>query len=375
MSSRFSVRVYRQSAAGKLKFELKTFIKLLKNLIYRVLRATLENFPTSRRRKTPETNIFSKNQEQLYNSVYHQKIVLRKILKLIGFLFVAVVLIMGAFYGYLASSTGEPAMERVIFRQENARPLVFAHRGGGGLFPENTLLAFKDSAKLGVDFLELDVHSTADGTLVVLHDGSVDRTTDGRGKISEMTLEAVKKLDAGFPFTTDGGQTLPFRGKEITVPTLAEIFDALPEMKFNIEPKQQTPSIIKPLCNLIRERKMIDKVIVGSFNQSVIDDFRRECPEVATSASPSEVSKFLALEKTGIGESYSPPMQALQIPEQIGGIPIVTKDFVEAAHKRNLKVHVWTINDPADMRRLLEMGVDGIMTDYPDRLLNLLVHR
>ena len=297
---------------------------------------------------------------------------IRKIFKYLGFLCAAFILTMSAIYVYLAASTGEKATERVIFNQKNSRPLVFAHRGGGGLFPENTLLAFEDSAKLGVDFLELDVHSTADGTLVVLHDGSVDRTTDGSGKISEMTLAEVKKLDAGYPFTTDGGKTFPFRGKGISVPTLAEIFDALPEMKFNIEPKQQTPSIIKPLCNLIRERKMIDKVIVGSFSQAVIDDFRGECPEVATSASPSEVSKFLALEKTGISESYSPPMQALQIPERIGGIQIVTKDFVEAAHKRNLKVHVWTINQPADMRRLLETGVDGIMTDYPDRLINLL---
>lgn len=296
---------------------------------------------------------------------------LRKIFKYSGFLFVAFVLIMGAFYGYLASSTGQAAVERVIFNQKNSRPLVFAHRGGGGLFPENTLEAFEHSAKLGADFLELDVHSTADGTLVVLHDASVDRTTDGHGKISEMTLAEVKKLDAGYPFTTDGGKTFPFRGKGITVPALAEIFDALPKTKFNIEPKQAMPSIIKPLCNLIRQRKMIDKVIVGSFRQAVIDDFRRECPEVATSASPSEVSKFLALEKTDISESYSPPMEALQIPEQIAGIRIVTKDFVEAAHKRNLKVHVWTINEIADMRRLLEIGVDGIMTDYPDRLLTL----
>ncbi len=317
--------------------------------------------------------VFARNNlKQLCKDVYHQKIVLRKIFKLIGFFFVTIVFIMGAFYVYLASSTGERAVERTIFRRESSRLLVFAHRGGGGLFPENTLIAFEDSVKLGVDFLELDVHSTSDGTLVVLHDGSVDRTTDGSGKISEMTFPEVKKLDAGYSFTNDGGKTFPFRGSGISVPTLAEIFDTMPEMKFNIEPKQQTPSIIKPLCNLIRERKMIDKVIVGSFNQAIIDDFRRQCPQVATSASPSEVSSFLAMEKTGIGESYSPPMQALQIPERIGGIQIISKNFVEAAHKRNLKVHVWTINETEDMRRLLEIGVDGIMTDYPDRLLNLL---
>jgi glycerophosphoryl diester phosphodiesterase len=141
---------------------------------------------------------------------------------------------------------------------------------------------------MGVDVLELDVHSTSDGTLVVMHDAAVDRTTDGRGRVNELTLEAVKKLDAGYVFSPDGGQTFPFRNRKITVPTLREIFDALPQMTFNIEPKQHTPSIIKPLCALVRERKMIDKVIVGSFNQTTIDDFRRECPEVATSASPSE---------------------------------------------------------------------------------------
>jgi len=228
---------------------------------------------------------------------------------------------------------------------------------------------------MGVDVLELDIHSTSDGTLVVHHDAAVDRTTDGRGRVNELTLEAIKKLDAGYLFSLDSGQTFPFRGQKITVPTLREIFDALPKMTFNIEPKQHTPSIVKPLCSLIRERKMIDKTIVGSFNQTTIDDFRRECPEVATSASPSEVSRFLALSKAGLGDSYSPPMQALQVPENLGSLQVVSKEFVETAHRRNLKVHVWTINETADMQRLIEMGVDGIMTDYPDRLLKLLGRR
>jgi glycerophosphoryl diester phosphodiesterase len=224
---------------------------------------------------------------------------------------------------------------------------------------------------MGVDVLELDIRSTSDGTLVVMHDAAVDRTTDGRGRVNELTLEAVKKLDAGYLFSPDG-KGFPFRGKKITVPTLREIFEALPEMTFNIEPKQHTPSIVKPLCALLRERKMVSKVIVGSFNQTTIDDFRRECPETATSASPSEVSKFLALSKTGLGDSYSPPMQALQVPENLGGLQVVSKEFVETAHRRNLKVHVWTINETAAMQRLIEMGVDGIMTDYPDKLLALL---
>lgn len=297
----------------------------------------------------------------------------RRIIKRLAFLLLGSVACMSLIYGYLATQTGERAVDRAVFRQaKNTNFLIFAHRGGGGLFPENTLEAFDYSAKMGVDVLELDVHATSDGTLVVMHDATVERTTNGAGKVSQMTFETLKKLDAGFQFSIDGGQTFPFRGRKIAVPTLEEIFAAFPETTFNIEPKQQTPSIIKPLCALVRERKMVDKTIVGSFNQTILDEFRRECPEVATSASPSEVSRFLAMAKTGVGDAYSPPMQALQVPENLGALQVVSKEFVEAAHRRNLKVHVWTINETADMQRLIEMGVDGIMTDYPDRLLNLL---
>ena len=268
--------------------------------------------------------------------------------------------------------TGKSAVTRAIFQPiETKRTLVFAHRGGGGLFPENTLEAFADSVKLGVDFLELDVHSTKDGTLVVMHDGSIDRTTDGRGMVSEITLAEVKNLDAGYLFTNDNGATYPFRGRGIKVPTLQEIFDAFPQMKFNIEPKQISPSITKPLCEMIRAHKLTDRIIVGSFRQTAIDEFRAACPEVATAASPAEVSEFLAMQKTGIAASYSPPFQALQVPTNASFLHVVNRDFITAAHARNTQVHVWTINDADEMERLIDIGVDGIMTDYPDRLLEI----
>ena len=296
----------------------------------------------------------------------------RKLLKWFGYFLLGVFIIAVSFYFYLFFSKGKPAEAREIFQMNNARPLVFAHRGGGGLFPENTLEAFDYSAKMGVDFLELDVHSTADGKLVVMHDSSVDRTTDGRGKVNDLTLAELKKLDAGYLFTNDGGKIFPFRGRGITIPTLQEIFDAFPQMKFNVEPKQTTPSITKPMCEMIRERNMTDKVIVGSFRQTAINEFRTFCPEVATSGTPAEVSEFLAMYKTGIAASYTPPMQALQVPVNAGFLNVVSKDFIEAAHRQNLQVHVWTINDANEMQNLIEMGVDGIMTDYPDRLLKLL---
>lgn len=293
-------------------------------------------------------------------------------LKIFGFSIFGILVSIGIIYGSLAWSEGEPAAERAFFRQEKSRPLVIAHRGGAGLYPENTLHAFKGSSGLGVDIIELDVRGTADGTLVVIHDATVDRTTDGSGRISEMTLEAVKKLNAGYRFSPDGGKTFPFRESGVTVPTLPEVFAALPDARFNIEIKQETPSLVKPLCSLIRERKMSEKIVVASFRQSVLDDFRRECSEVATSAGPSEVSQFLAMYKTGLGASYSPAMQALQVPEYLTGLQVISKEFVENAQRLNLKVHVWTINETTDMQRLLGMGVHGIMTDYPDRLLNLL---
>lgn len=252
--------------------------------------------------------------------------------------------------------------------QNNTRPLVFAHRGGGGLAPENTLEAFERAFKIGVDVIEIDVRATADGELVLLHDAKVERTTNGAGAVGAMTLSELKKLDAGFRWTNDGGATFPFRGQNITVPTLDEVFERFPAMRFNIEPKQETPPIIEPLCRTLRERKMTDKIIVGSFKGAIMDEFRHACPEVATSAAPLEVTKFLAMYKTGLTASFAPQMQALQIPDAVG----VTKEFVQAAHGRNLQVHVWTINETADMRRLLDAGVDGIMTDYPDRLLSIL---
>lgn len=297
---------------------------------------------------------------------------LRKILKIFGYFVLGVILILAGIYSYLAMKTGKPADVRAIFKREISRPLVFAHRGGGGLYPENTLEAFRYSAEMGVDVLELDVHSTADGALVVMHDSKIDRTTNGSGRVSELTLAELKNLDAGYHFTPDGGKTFPFRGKGITVPTLQEIFDALPDKTFNVEPKQAEPSVTKPLCEILRSRKMTEKVIVGSFRQAAIDEFRAACAEVATAGTPAEVRDFLALYKIGLGESYSPPMQVLQIPERLGSLQIVSKDFIETARKLNLQVHVWTINETDDMHRLLEMKVDGIMTDYPDRLLKIL---
>jgi glycerophosphoryl diester phosphodiesterase len=165
------------------------------------------------------------------------------------------------------------------------------------------------------------------------------------------------------------------KGRGITVPTLQEVFKAFPEMRFNIEPKQAQPSIVKSLCRMIRDSGLQQKVMVGSFSSQVLDEFRAECPEVSTSASTTEVGDFLkglaaAASESALGSS--PRMQALQVPEHMLGRRVLTREFIEAAHAMKMEVHAWTINDEESMRRLIEMGVDGIITDYPDRLIAVL---
>jgi glycerophosphoryl diester phosphodiesterase len=281
-------------------------------------------------------------------------------------------LMLGALYGSLAWSAGEPARAHPFFADAAARgPLVIAHRGGAGLWPENTLHAFERAHAIGADMLELDVRSSADGELVVMHDATVERTTDGVGPVASKTVAELKRLDAGHRWTSDGGRTFPFRGRGLTVPTLREVFTKLPAARFNIEPKDESAQTVERLCRLVRENGMAERVVVGSFRQGLIEEFRRACPEVATAAGPVEAGKFLALYQSGLAASFSPAMQALQIPEYAGGVRVVTKEFVAAARGHNLQVHAWTINDEAAMRRLVEAGVDGIMTDYPDRLLAL----
>lgn len=277
-----------------------------------------------------------------------------------------------ALYFALSRAAGVAVPEHDYFKGDAGRRLVIAHRGGAGLWPENTSYAFEQACSLGVDVIETDVRATSDGEIVVMHDERVDRTTDGAGRVSSFTLAELKKFDAAYRWSPDGGKSFPLRGRGITVPTLREVFAALPAMRFNIEPKQTEPPIVAPLCRLIREHGMTNRVLVGAFSGSTLAEFRRECPEVATSASTSEVASFLAMQRAGLGGAYSPHMQALQVPEWAGAVHVLTRDFVEAAHARNLRVHAWTVNAEQDMRRLFDLGVDGIMTDYPDRLLKVL---
>lgn len=264
----------------------------------------------------------------------------------------------------------KPLPDHPFFRQESV--LVMAHRGGRNLWPENTLYAFKNAVEMGVDVLEMDVHSTKDGELIVMHDDTVDRTTNGTGQVQAFTLDALQALDAGYRWTGDDDGSYPYRGIGVRVPTLSEVFTAFPETPMNIEIKQSKPSISEQVCRLIRDYQMSQRVLVASFNQETIQEFRSYCPEVATTTGENEVRLLYGLSLGYLGRFYPPPAQALQVPEFSGKIHVVTPRFIQAAHGRNMDVHVWTVNDPTDMQRFLDLGVDGIITDNPDILLTVL---
>lgn len=266
----------------------------------------------------------------------------------------------------------KPAPEHPYYTADSNRPLVIAHQGGDGLWPGNTMFAFQNAADLGADVLEMDLHITSDDILVLMHDETVDRTTDGTGEIEAMTLDELKQLDAGYDWSSDEGASFPFRGQGITVPTLEEVFAAFPEYRMTIEIKKTNTSMAKPFCETIREYNMQDKVLVASFHDERLKEFRTECPEVATSSAKNETTVFVLLTKAFLGGFYSPKFYSLQVPEESGGITVMTESFVRAAHARNLAVEPWTINDEETMRKFIEWGVDGLITDRPDIMLNVL---
>lgn len=296
----------------------------------------------------------------------------RKFLKRLGIGLLVLLATLGVVYG-IAAMVATPAAPHPWFavRPGQHSPLVFAHQGGEGIRPNNTMLAFEHAVALGVDVLDMDMHISNDGVLVLMHDETVDRTTNGHGFIRDLTLAQIKQLDAGYNFSSDG-QTFPYRGQGVTVATLEEVFQAFHDKRFGIEIKQTPPEVAVPFCALIRKYNLQNQVLVSSFRQANMDSFRQECPEVATSATEDETRLFVGLSKFGLIAGLSPPYQSLQVPEYAGTVHLLTPGFVADAHSRGLAVQPWTIDEYDDLQRILKLDVDGINTNYPDRLLDLL---
>ena len=277
--------------------------------------------------------------------------------------------ILGSLYFYFATLHPHQVLPDHAFF-DAPEPWAIAHQGGRGLWPENTLYAFNRATELGVDVLDMDLRVTADGEVVVIHDASVDRTTNGQGRVDAMTLAGIRELDAGYRF--ENGGEFPYRGRGLTVSTLGEVLSEFPESRLILEMKQFTHEQAVAFCRLLMERNATKRVLVASFAHDPMKAFRAECPEVATSATMREGLILYHLNRIRLASLYRSPAVALQIPETLGDTRIVEPRLFDLAAAYNVRVQVWTVNDGVDMRRLLRMGVHGILTDFPDRLLRLM---
>ena len=251
-------------------------------------------------------------------------------------------------------------------------PLAFAHRGGAGEAPENTLAAFATAVALGYRYLETDVHLTRDGVLVAFHDARLDRVTDRAGAIAELAIADVEAADAGHSFTPDGGLSFPFRGAGIRVPRLEELLARWPDARINIDPKSD--ACVAPLVALVERMAAWDRVCIGSFSDRRVARVRRlSGGRACTSMGPRAVA--VARAAAGGGRVPRQGADCVQVPIRFGRVGIVTDRFLRAAHRACLPVHVWTINDEATMHQLLDLGVDGLMTDQLGLLRDVLTAR
>ena len=252
------------------------------------------------------------------------------------------------------------------------RPLVFGHRGAAGIAPENTLASFRLALDVGVDGLELDIHPSAEDVPMVFHDDTLERCTDGRGPLRALPVAGLRELDCGYRFTPDGGRTFPYRGKGERIPTLEEVLAAAGDVRINVDFKSSSPAMMDQVERLIERFGARDRVLVCSSDDALAPLVRARFPTMPTSACTKEVAKLVLLGYLGLGRFFVPPVQALQVPMEQFGIPVVTPRLLRQAHARGLDVHVWTINDEATMRRCIELGVDGLMSDFPAELVRVM---
>jgi glycerophosphoryl diester phosphodiesterase len=258
---------------------------------------------------------------------------------------------------------------------EGRKPRLFAHRGASGEAPENTLVAFQRAVELGMSYAELDVHASRDGIVVVSHDATLERTTNGRGHIRELYLTELQTFDAGYHFSSDNGETFPFRATGVKIPTLIAVLESFPTLHLTIEIKQVDPPIEELVIAAVRSCGHEEHVILASEHDAVLARVRALAPEIASSFAYGEVVEFIQRVTTNQLSDYRPPGQALQIPPEFQGIPLVTAQTVAAAHALNCEMHVWTIDDPLEMEQLLDLDVDGIMSNFPGRLLEVVRRR
>jgi len=243
------------------------------------------------------------------------------------------------------------------------RPMIFAHRGGAALAPENTIVAFDNGLATGADGIELDVRLSLDGVAVVMHDPTLDRTTDATGPVGNLTATELADVDAGYRFGRDGA--FPYRGAGLGVPALRDVLHRYRTASIIVELKSAEPRLAHAVVEDIHATGTLGGVTVGSFQKGALDAVRDCDPSVRTGADMDEIRSGLDASAAG-GSSDPPAFDAFQVPEVYAGTRIVTPEFVARAHRAGVSVVVWTVDREDDMRRLLEWGVDGLITDRPD---------
>jgi glycerophosphoryl diester phosphodiesterase len=248
-------------------------------------------------------------------------------------------------------------------------PRVIGHRGAAAICPENTLVSFKQAIKDGADILEMDVRLTKDGQIVVIHDETVNRTTDGAGIVSELTLSELRQLDAGYRFPGTAAQPFPFRAGNIRIPTLAEVLRSFPDTSLMVELKGTSNQLVAAVVSMLATYGRLNdgSVLICGFKHKVLKQVRRAAPCLATACSVREITLAMIRSRLRVRrqKARSRIMLALQVPLQRSRVKIVTPRLIRYAHALGIEVHVWTIDDESEMHRLLDMGVDGIFTNNP----------
>lgn len=246
--------------------------------------------------------------------------------------------------------------------------LLGAHRGGRHVWPENTVLAFSQAAARWPDvLLEGDLLLSRDGEVVVIHDLTVDRTTNGQGRVSDLTLEELKQLDAAYHFSTDGGLTYPYRGTGVTIPTLKEVLAAAPNHLFLFEMKEAA-GIAEATVQVIRDAQATDRCILASGSPMAMRWVRDNAPEIATCYDFVEAMRMLTIYREGDWKNYAPVAQMLAVSTDLERRFKITDEEINAIRKKGILYLVFTVNDRQEMKRLLLRGIDCVLTDYPDVL-------
>ena len=249
--------------------------------------------------------------------------------------------------------------------------LVIGHRGAAGLAPENTLPSIAAALEYNAHVVEVDLWPSREGIPVVLHDETVDRTTNGTGRVTDMTVAELKALDAGYHFTEDG-VTYPWRGRGVTIPTLEEMLREFPDTVFLLEIKYPEPDFVNTVLEVVDAAGARGRVLIESFHDAVVQRAREAAPDVPTSYGQGELIRFALAQRLGVGAFVRPVGDILAMPEWYSGIRVVNPGLARLARKKGIQLHVWTINDEDSMIRIIGLGADAVITDYPDRLQRVL---